>query len=179
MKISVYVASSANGLISNSRNVPDWLSPEYGRGFIEICQRTKAVVMGRRTYDILAPDHLPLSDHGTSVVLTSRADAKPANPTVVFARARPDEIALMLQQRGHSEAVIIGGTTVISAFVEAGLVNEIILVVEPVLFGGQALPLLKGVAGDHELKLMDSTKLNDDTLRLHYRIESRRAPGRG
>jgi hypothetical protein len=36
MKISIYIASSANGLISNSRNVPDWLSPEYGQGMYAI-----------------------------------------------------------------------------------------------------------------------------------------------
>lgn len=28
MKITIYIAMPANGLISNSRNVRDWLSPE-------------------------------------------------------------------------------------------------------------------------------------------------------
>ena len=60
MKISIYLATSANGMISNSRNVPDWLSQEYGMGFISICQRTKAVIMVKTTYNILALDHLPL-----------------------------------------------------------------------------------------------------------------------
>jgi len=62
MKIIVYVAVSANGMISNSRNVPDWLSPEYGKGMVAICQQYKAVIMGRITYDIIAPDYLPLTD---------------------------------------------------------------------------------------------------------------------
>jgi len=53
MKISIYIAVSANGLISNSRNAPDWLSPEYGEGFASICQKTEAVIMGKTTYNIL------------------------------------------------------------------------------------------------------------------------------
>ncbi len=172
MNIAIYIATSANGFISNARNVPDWLSPEYGRGFYETC-RTKAVIMGRKTYDILAPDHLPLSEGSLVVVLTSHAGAATPNPSVVFTSARPHEIVSMLEGKGFSEAVIVGGTVTMSQFIDAGLVNDIILVVEPVLFGGEALPLLRGVAHDHKLHLIDSAKLNDDTIRLHYRVAAR------
>jgi len=110
MKVTVYIASSANGLISNSRNAPDWLSAEYSKGFMEICRQKRAVIMGRKTYDILAPDYLPLKEDGIQVVLTSRTDIEPANKTVVFTSDGPDEIVSMLEQRGFSEAVIIGGT---------------------------------------------------------------------
>ena len=65
MKLSIYVASSANGLIANSKGVPDWLSPEFGEGFMSICQKTKAVIMGRTTYNFLSPANLPLKNEGT------------------------------------------------------------------------------------------------------------------
>ncbi len=35
MRVAIYIAISANGQISNSRGVPDWLSPEYSSGFFE------------------------------------------------------------------------------------------------------------------------------------------------
>jgi len=44
------------------------------------------------------------------------------------------------------------------------------MVIEPRLFGGDGLPLLKGVDVDYKLKLLDSAKLNDDTLQVHYQI---------
>jgi len=171
MKVTVYVASSVNGLISNSRNVPDWLSPEYGRGFEEVCQEKRAVIMGRKTYDILAPDYLPFKDRnkGISVVITSNTSTTPANDAVVFTSGAPDQIVAMLEEKGFPEAVVIGGTAAISEFVNAGLVDEIILVMEPALFGGNGLPLLKGVALDRKLKLVD-TKRSEDTVRLHYRV---------
>ena len=168
--LSIYIATSANGFISNSRNVPDWLSSAYGQDFFEVCQRTKAVIMGKTTYNILAPDHLPLQDDGISVVLTSKKNIKPANSTVVFTHDNPHEIVAMLEHKGYREAVIIGGTTVVSDFLNAGLVNEIVMVVEPWLFGEEALPLLRDVKTDNSLKLLDCTRLNSDTVKLHYQI---------
>jgi dihydrofolate reductase len=170
MKISIYVAVSVNGLISNSRNEPDWLSPEFDQSFVSICQKYKAVIMGRTTYNKLSPDYLPLTGEGTTVVLTTDKRVKSDNPTVVFAQGNASEIAQMLTDKGHTEAVIIGGTMTISEFVNAGLVNDIYFIMEPVLFGA-GLPLLKNVARDFKLKLLEVTKLNDSTLQLHYEIQ--------
>ena len=168
MKISIYIASSANGKISNQRNVPDWLSPEYGQGFVSICQKYKAVIMGRTTYNILAPDYLPLQD-GTTVVLTTDKQARSDNPTVVFTKNSAAEIADMLAKKGHTDAVIIGGTQTISEFINAGLVSDIYFVMEPVLFGS-GLPLLKDADLELKLSLLDVSKLNEHTVQLHYAI---------
>ncbi|WP_257669193.1 dihydrofolate reductase family protein [Parapedobacter tibetensis] len=170
MRISIYIAVSANGLISNFRNVPDWLSPEYGQGFMEICQKTKAVIMGKTTYNILAPDYLPLQKEGTIVVLTTDEQAKSDNPTVVFTKSNAPEIAKMLAGKGHDEAVIIGGTMTMSEFINADLVDDIYFVMEPVLFGS-GLPLLKNVELEFKLKLLEVTKLNNNSVQLHYEIQ--------
>ena len=172
MKISVYIAASVNGFISNSRNEPDWLSPEFDESFVSICQKYKAVIMGKTTYNKLSPNYLPLTSEGTTVVLTTYKQAKSDNPTVVFVQNNASEIAQMLANMGHTEAVIIGGTMTISEFVNAGLVNDIYFVLEPVLFG-TGLPLLKKVELDFKLKLLEVAKLNDSTLQLHYEIQKR------
>lgn len=134
MKIIIYLAASANGMISNNRNVPDWLSQEYGQTFMELCQRTQAVIMGRTTYQILAPDYLPLKE-GSLMVLTHDTETRPPQSNVLFTNDTPQKIVDKLASKGHREAVIIGGTQTVTAFIKAGLVNELILVVEPVLFG--------------------------------------------
>ena len=38
--------------------------------------------MGKKTYDILAPDYLPLKEEGRTIVLTSGTANAPANATV-------------------------------------------------------------------------------------------------
>jgi dihydrofolate reductase len=169
MKISVYLASSANGMISNQRNVPDWLSPEYEQGFMAMSQRSKAVIMGKTTYNILAPDYLPLKNEGTIVVLTHDTKA-PAASNIVFTDKSPSDIVKLLQSRGHREAVIIGGTATVSAFMNAGLVDELCLVIEPVLFD-KGLPLLQDVAPEYKMRLAEIKRLNENTVQLNYRLE--------
>jgi dihydrofolate reductase len=169
MNVIIYLAASANGLISNNRNVPDWLSPEYGQGFMNISQRTQAVIMGKATYNILSPDYLPLKE-GSLVVLTHDTKATPSQSNVLFTSDSPENIIAQLAAKGHTEAVIIGGTQTVSAFIKARLVNEIILVVEPVLFG-EGLPLLKDVESEYKLTLSEVKKLNDNTVQLHYQIK--------
>jgi dihydrofolate reductase len=170
MNVIIYLAFSANGMISNQKGVPDWLSPEYGQGFMSICQRTKAVIMGKKTYNILAPDYLPLKEDGSLVVLTHDTKASPAQPNVLFTDKSPREIIALLESKGYKEAVIIGGTLTVSEFLKAGLVNELILVVEPFLFDN-GLPLMKGVDKDFNLQLAEIKQLNANTVQLHYQVK--------
>ena len=170
MNIIIYLASSANGMISNQKNVPDWLSPEYGQGFMSICQRTKAVIMGKTTYNILAPDYLPLKEEGSLVVLTHDTNLIPPQPNILFTDQSPQAIIALLESKGHTEAVIIGGTLTVSEFLKAGLVNELYLVIEPVLFDA-GLPVLKEVNKDFKLDLSDVKQLNANTVQLHYLLK--------
>lgn len=170
MKIIIYLAASANGMISNNRNIPDWLSTEYEEGFMDVSQRTQAVIMGKTTYNILSPDYLPLKEGGSLVVLTHDTKAKPSQSNVWFTSDSPEKIISQLTTKGHTGAVIIGGTQTVSTFLKAGLVNEIILVVEPVLFGN-GLPLVSDVGFEYKLSLLNIKKLNDNTLQLHYEVK--------
>jgi dihydrofolate reductase len=169
MNLCIYLASSINGMISNKANVPDWLSQEFEQGFLAICQRTKAVVMGKTTYDFLSPDYLPLKDEGTLIVLTHDTAAKPSQSNVIFTDKTPQEIVRILEARGHHEGVIIGGTQTVSTFVKSGVVDEIYLIVEPVLFGA-GLPLLRDVDAEYRVTLLDVRQLNTHTVQLHYRL---------
>ncbi|HTF21635.1 MAG TPA: dihydrofolate reductase [Chryseolinea sp.] len=170
MKIGIYIATSANGMISNSRNVPDWLSAEYGYGFDAICERMKAVIMGRKTYNILDPDYLPLKVGGTIVVLTHDVRTRPANESVMFTNKTPKEIVAMLEAMGHIEAVIIGGALTMSQFINDGLVDDLYIVMEPVIFGN-GLRLLTDIELESKLTLLEVTKMNDGTIELHYEMQ--------
>lgn len=76
------------------------------------------------------------------MVLTTDEQLRSENPTVIFTKQGAAEIVSLLAERGHMEAVIIGGAITMSMFMEAGLVDDIYFVVEPVLFGS-GLPLIK------------------------------------
>lgn len=125
--------------------------------------------MGNTTYKILAPDYLPLKDNGTTIVLTSDTKQPPPNPTVLFTDQRASEIVSLLEQKGHIEAVIIGGTMTISEFMNVGLVDDVFLVMEPVFFGN-GLPLFKNNEFELKLRLEGIAKTNESTLQIHYSV---------
>lgn len=125
--------------------------------------------MGRRTFDILTPDNLPLQKEGTTMVLTTDEKAKSDNPTVVFSKGKAHDILGMLAKKGHNEAVIIGGAMTMSEFINARLVDDIYLVVEPVIFGN-GLSLLQNVGLELKLNLLDVTKMNQSTIQVHYEM---------
>lgn len=127
--------------------------------------------MGKTTYLILAPDYLPLKkEDGSLVVLTHDTNLPPPQPNVLFTNQSPQDIIALLESKGHTEVVIIGGTLTVSEFLKAGLVNELYLVIEPVLFDA-GLPLLKEVNQDFKLSLSAIKQLNTNTVQLHYLLK--------
>ena len=71
----------------------------------------------------------------------------------------------------HTKVLLAGGARVYSSFIKEGLVDEIYLTVEPVIFG-QGKPLLADGDSDVNLKLVSSKKLNKNgTLLLKYIVK--------
>ena len=66
--------------------------------------------------------------------------------------------------------LLAGGAETNAQFFDAGLVDEMYLTVEPLLLGS-GLPLTGFLQNAVQLKLMESTTLNDrGTVQLHYQV---------
>jgi riboflavin biosynthesis pyrimidine reductase len=71
------------------------------------------------------------------------------------------------------ESVIVGGGHDLAlACVTAGLIEEIVLDLQPTLFG-YGTPLLGELEKSIELELIDSERLDRDAIRVHYRIRGK------
>ncbi len=78
-----------------------------------------------------------------------------------------DDIRLMKQQRGK-DIYAVGGAALISSLMNMDLVDEIRLVVHPVVLGG-GKALFKHVNGRHALALTDVAQIASGPVRLIYR----------
>ncbi|MBR2690630.1 MAG: dihydrofolate reductase family protein [Aquamicrobium sp.] len=79
-----------------------------------------------------------------------------------------DEIA-KLKDRPGKNMHLVGGATLVSSMVEAGLVDELRLVVIPIILGaGKAL--FKDVRHRHALTLEAADRLKSGNVRLIYRV---------
>lgn len=87
-----------------------------------------------------------------------------------------DAVLRLLAERGVNEIQLEAGATLAGAFLAAGLVDEVLLYVAPVLLGQNARPLFDGLAIDAmseklRLNIVESRRIGDD-VRLLLRPEA-------
>jgi dihydrofolate reductase len=85
-----------------------------------------------------------------------------------FCSGAPKQIVKMVSARGHQNILIAGGGEINRAFLDAGLINEMLITVEPKVFGS-GTELFSGSKKLHSFKLISVKKLNRlGTLLLKY-----------
>jgi dihydrofolate reductase len=94
------------------------------------------------------------------------SDAVPG--TLEFSSAVPARLIADLEARGHRTCALLGGAQIHSLFIQAGLVNELWLTIEPVLFGGGTSLLAE--KADMRLRLLTDEALTGDTRLLKYEV---------
>ncbi|OGL94921.1 hypothetical protein A2348_05540 [Candidatus Uhrbacteria bacterium RIFOXYB12_FULL_58_10] len=160
MIVSLIAAVSADGKIAQSaeQSSLDWTSREDTRFFISKTKEIGTVVMGRKTFGTIGK---PLKDRRT-IVMSSRTGIE----GVEWTSEPPADLVARLEREGVTRMALCGGAAIYDAFLSVGLVDELFLTVEPVLFG-DGVPLFRNGARIN-LKLLETTKLGDSSVLLHY-----------
>ena len=73
---------------------------------------------------------------------------------VYFVSGSPRDVVKFIQSKGQKKALLIGGGTTNAGFLEAGLIDEIILSVHPMTLS-QEIPLFKGNEVEQGFDLVD------------------------
>ncbi|MED1097346.1 MULTISPECIES: dihydrofolate reductase family protein [Bacillus] len=83
----------------------------------------------------------------------------------------PQDALNYLQEKGHRTALLTGGADLHNAFLEQGLVDEVIFNVAPVL-EGKGLNLLLDTANYQykDVQLLDFKSLGGGVVQLHYSV---------
>ena len=83
-----------------------------------------------------------------------------------------EEIRKLKLQPGK-DIYVVGGATLVSSLINLGLVDEICLMVIPVLLGGGGKALFKGVTERHYLKLVSAEQRDLGKVYLIYSLQSK------
>ena len=150
---SVFIATSLDGFIARRDGALDWLPVDAEpHGYDEFIATVDAIVIGRKTFEtVLTFDAWPYGKKQV-VVLTSTPSALvvPDGAVCDVMAGTPHEIVTRLAQRGMGHLYIDGGVT-IQRFLEAGLIQRLIITRIPVLLGS-GIPLFGFLARDVRLK---------------------------
>ncbi len=81
----------------------------------------------------------------------------------------PKEAIELLKKKGFDGVLLGGGGRMNASFMESGFIDEIILDVEPLLFG-KGIKLFADTDFEAKLELLRIKKLSKKLIRLHYRV---------
>ena len=161
-----FVAASVDGRISlSSKTPPNWTSKEDSEFFQESLSRIDAVVVGRNTYEAVVAR---LRKRNT-FVLSGRPRTVTRRGTVTF--VNPAKVNLLELLGKYKSVAVLGGGAVYRFMLQTGLLDEIFITVEPLIFG-RGKEMFVGGTQTERLILVSVKRLNQTgTLLLHYRID--------
>lgn len=165
-RIRLLAVTDVRGTIAiNENDRTDWGSPEDKRLFKEITTRSGLVVMGRKTYEAIGK-RLP---GRYNVVLSTKGVFSCGEPDLVL-NGNVSQIIQELRNRGFEDVCVIGGQTLFSQFLNARLVTDLHLTIEPIILP-DGLNLFSNIDKHYSLRFEKAQILNSKgTIYVHYRI---------
>lgn len=173
MTITLAIVTSVDGKSTKGNLSPSvWASKEDQSYFSSLITNHNLIIMGKNTY-LLRKTHLNLSKGKLRVVLTRNPQdfASLEIPgQLEFTNIPLKKLIQGLEGRGYKKMLLVSGASLNSQFFKLGLIDELLLTLEPKIFG-----VGKGLVDEKvlniTLKLVSINKLNKDgTLLLKYAV---------
>jgi dihydrofolate reductase len=172
-KLKYHVASTVDGFIAHSDHTVDGFvaQGEHADDYLASLKNDyDAVLMGRRTYEFgfqygVTNPYPWLRQYVFSATMESSPDAN-----VELISGDLLEFVKSLKQQTGKDIYLCGGANLASTLLAAKLVDELIVKLNPVLFG-TGLPLFSGPIEQTSLHLLESKVYNNSVVLLRYEIK--------
>lgn len=168
-KVILVAALSLDGRIAQrpDQSPLGWVSAEDRAWFREISQKVGVLVMGRKTFETIGR---PLTGRRLIVFTTRPQDylQKSLLEGVEFTKLSPEKLLKKLTREDVKEVLLAGGSELYSQFLKKGLVDELWLTLEPLIFG-RGIPFVDLKMPMIRLELLGMKDLNPETILLRYR----------
>ncbi len=165
IKTILLMAQTLDGKIAkDSDHFPDWTGKADKRLFVDITKAAGALIMGSRTFDTIGK---PLPGR-KNIVMTRNPQRISTWDNLVYTNLAPQVLLAKLESEGFREVVLAGGTRINSIFQRAGLIDELIVTITPMIFGSGIGLFEEGIEVD--LVLKEFRPLDEARVCLHYRV---------
>lgn len=174
MKVVIAAVMSVDGKLTkhDDPDLHSWVSDEDQAHFKSLVEQHDAIAIGRETYDLME-GKLSLEQGKLRIVLTSNPKKhieEEIEGQLTFRNNTPEELVNFLKAKNYKNLLVAGGERMITQFLQAKLVDEMYITIEPRIFGN-GVRLIAPEDLDIKLELIDSTNLNQNgTILLKYRV---------
>jgi dihydrofolate reductase len=182
-RVVYYAAATVDGYIAEADDTLDWLTSYDGRagndveavegGYDEFYERVGALVMGAVTYGWIL-GHMERTGTGWIYpgkpcwILSSRELPVPDGEDVRIVNGQVAELSEeMLASAGDRDLWVVGGGNVASQFADAGLLDELIVTVVPVVLGA-GKPLFDRRIAGAPMRLVGALPRSNGMVELRY-----------
>lgn len=164
--ISLFIASSLDGFITGPNDSLEWLFTDQDYGYTAFLDTIDAAIMGRKTFDLACTfEKVPYA--GKAKYVFTRQPRTTDVPDVQFISADPAEFSRQLRATSGKKIWLVGGSDIASVLLNAGMVDEIVLSIHPILLGG-GIPLFRGLRQRLAWTLEKSEQFSSGLVQLTY-----------
>jgi len=168
--VRVFVACSLDGFIAGPNDEIDWLagSGEAEDTFTPFLAQVGAILMGRRTYDIVDAMGGPWPYGDTPVLVATHRPLDPGRDSVRAVGGTISEVVDQAKAAAGARDVYLDGGSLIRSALDVNLVEAVSLTLVPIILGA-GIPLFAGVARRHPLELVSERDIGGGLVQLEYR----------
>jgi dihydrofolate reductase len=169
-KVKLFIASSLDCYIAREDGGIDWLFTDDDYGYTKFYDSIDTIIVGRKSYaQSLTFDDYPYE--GKKVYVFTRKKVRKNNneQDVEYIDTNIQDFVTSLTQSIGKDIWLIGGGEIVSVLLNAGLVDEIILSIHPIILG-TGIPLLRDIQKEVNLKLENSLSFDSGLTQLYYKV---------
>lgn len=168
--LQLYIAASLDGYIATPDGGVDWLFTDQDYGYSSFYAGIDSIVMGYLSYEkLLSFGEYPYPDK-RSYVFSRRADRQVQAPAQLV-REDPAAFVRSLKASEGGPLWLLGGGQIVHALRTAGLIDELILAVHPVILG-KGIPLFPPGGLRSELWHVETLAYDSGLVQMRYQFRN-------
>jgi dihydrofolate reductase len=169
-RLKLFVATSLDGYIAARDGDVSWRLHDGDYGYEAFLAGIDTVLLGRRTYEAaLSFSQWPYPER--KVVVFTRSDTLCViSPNTVATSRTPADIVLELRARQGKDLWLVGGGELVRECLDAGLIDDIVVSIHPILLG-QGARFVALAAARTPLALTAERRYPSGLVQLSYRVE--------
>jgi dihydrofolate reductase len=177
-KVIFQMSVSLDGYIEGPNREIDWhlVDEEFNAYAVEMLKASDTLIMGRRTYELMA-GYWPTAADNDPVV----KEQMNSTPKLVFSRTLKkvqwqnsrlaagsiaDEVARLKKVPGDG-VLPVGGSDLAASFLEQGLMDELHIILTPILLGA-GKTVFDGIKERYPLRLLSTQKFKSGNVMVIY-----------
>jgi dihydrofolate reductase len=169
-KVKLFVASSLDCYIAREDGGIDWLYTDADYGYEKFYDSIDTIIMGRKSYEqSLTFDVYPYKGKKVYVFTRKKVRRNNNEQDCEYIDTNIQDFVTNLTQLIGKDIWLLGGGEIVSVLLNAGLVDEIILSIHPIILG-TGIPLLRNIQKEVNLKLENSLSFERGLTQLCYKV---------